>query len=60
MANKLFFKQKISYILISKRRKRVNEVKIQCPCGRIIGDPEEYKIVCLKHEMKEIDIFLPK
>ena len=30
--------------------------KIQCPCGRIINSPEEYKIVYLKHELQEIDI----
>jgi len=33
--------------------------KIQCPCGRIIEDPEEYKVVYLKHELKEIDILCP-
>ena len=32
---------------------------IQCPCGRVIKDPEEYKIVYLKHELKEIDILCP-
>ncbi len=33
--------------------------KIQCPCGRIIEDPEEYKVLYLKHEMREIDILCP-
>jgi len=32
---------------------------IQCPCGRVIEDPEEYKVVYLKHELKEIDILCP-
>lgn len=33
--------------------------KIQCPCGRIIEDPEEYKVLYLKRELKEIDILCP-
>ena len=33
--------------------------KIQCPRGRIIEDPEEYKVLYLKHEMREIDILCP-
>jgi len=33
--------------------------KIQCPCGRVIEDPEEYKVLYLKHELKEIDILCP-
>jgi hypothetical protein len=32
---------------------------IQCPCGRVIEDPEDYKVVYLKHELKEIDILCP-
>jgi hypothetical protein len=32
---------------------------IQCPCGRIIEDPEEYKVLYLKHELQEIDILCP-
>jgi hypothetical protein len=38
----------------------VEEIEnIQCPCGRIIEDPEDYKVVYLKHELKEIDILCP-
>ena len=33
--------------------------KIQCPCGRIIDSPEEYKVLYLKHELREIDILCP-
>ena len=33
--------------------------KIQCPCGRVIETPEEYKALYLKHELKEIDILCP-
>ncbi|MEM3041794.1 MAG: hypothetical protein QXG97_07225 [Nitrososphaerota archaeon] len=33
--------------------------KIQCPCGRVINDPEDYKVLYLKHELKEIDILCP-
>ena len=32
---------------------------IQCPCGRIIENPDEYKILYLKHELREIDILCP-
>ncbi|MEM1582738.1 MAG: hypothetical protein QXK89_09570 [Candidatus Bathyarchaeia archaeon] len=32
---------------------------IQCPCGRIINSPEEYKVLYLKHELREIDILCP-
>lgn len=32
---------------------------IQCPCGRTIEDPVEYKVLYLKHELKEIDILCP-
>ena len=35
------------------------EEYVQCPCGRVIKDPEEYKVVYLKHEMREIDILCP-
>jgi len=33
--------------------------KIQCPCGRIINSPDEYKVLYLKHELQEIDILCP-
>ncbi len=33
--------------------------KVQCPCGRVIEDPEEYKVLYLKHELQEIDILCP-
>jgi hypothetical protein len=33
--------------------------KVQCPCGRIIEDPNEYKILFLKRELQEIDILCP-
>jgi hypothetical protein len=33
--------------------------KVQCPCGRIINDPEEYKVLFLKRELKEVDILCP-
>jgi len=33
--------------------------RIQCPCGRYIEDPDDYKVLYLKHEMKEIDILCP-
>ena len=32
---------------------------VQCPCGRIIKDPTEYKILFLKRELQEIDILCP-
>ncbi len=32
---------------------------IQCPCGRVIENPEEYKVLYLKHELQEIDILCP-
>jgi hypothetical protein len=32
---------------------------IQCPCGRVIEDPEEYKVLFLKRELQEIDILCP-
>jgi len=32
---------------------------IQCPCGRVIENPEEYKMLYLKHELQEIDILCP-
>lgn len=35
------------------------EEKIQCPCGRIIDHPDEYKVLYLKHEMREIDVLCP-
>jgi len=33
--------------------------KIQCPCGRMIENGDEYKVLYLKHELKEIDILCP-
>lgn len=36
-----------------------SEVRVQCPCGRIIEDPHEYKLLLLKLEMREIDILCP-
>ncbi len=33
--------------------------RIQCPCGRIIESPDEYKVLYLKHEMMEIDVLCP-
>lgn len=35
------------------------EGNIQCPCGRVIEDPEEYKVLYLKRELQEIDILCP-
>ena len=32
---------------------------VQCPCGRIIENPEDYKILFLKRELQEIDILCP-
>jgi hypothetical protein len=32
---------------------------VQCPCGRVIENPEEYKIMYLKRELQEIDILCP-
>jgi hypothetical protein len=32
---------------------------IQCPCGREIEKPEDYKILFIKRELKEIDILCP-
>jgi len=32
---------------------------VQCPCGRVIESPDEYKVIYLKHEMREIDILCP-
>jgi hypothetical protein len=32
---------------------------VQCPCGRTIENPEEYKVLYLKHELREIDILCP-
>jgi len=36
-----------------------SEGKVQCPCGRTIEKPEEYKLLFLKMEMHEIDILCP-
>jgi len=33
--------------------------KVQCPCGRVIENPDEYKVLYLKHEMREIDLLCP-
>lgn len=32
---------------------------IQCPCGTVIDNPDNYKVLYLKHEMKEIDVLCP-
>ncbi len=32
---------------------------IQCPCGRVIEDPDEYKVLFLKRELQEIDVLCP-
>jgi len=32
---------------------------IQCPCGRVIKDPSEYKLLYLKKEQNEVDILCP-
>lgn len=37
----------------------VEEEAIQCPCGRIIEDSKEYKVLFLKRELQEIDILCP-
>lgn len=38
----------------------VNEEEaLQCPCGRIISSPYDFKLLFLKMEMKEIDILCP-
>jgi hypothetical protein len=36
-----------------------NEESIQCPCGTIIRDPKQYKIVFIRKEALEIDILCP-
>ena len=33
--------------------------KVQCPCGRVIEKPDEYKILFLKRELQELDILCP-
>jgi len=33
--------------------------KIQCPCGRIIESSDEYKVLYLKRELREIDVLCP-
>lgn len=33
--------------------------KIQCPCGRVIESGDEYKVLYLKHELREIDLLCP-
>jgi len=33
--------------------------KIQCPCGRMIESGDEYKVLYLKHELREIDVLCP-
>lgn len=38
---------------------KVPNLKVQCPCGREINHPSEYKLLLLKLEMKEIDILCP-
>jgi len=33
--------------------------KVQCPCGRIIENAREYKLLYLKKELSEIDVLCP-
>lgn len=33
--------------------------KVQCPCGRIIENATEYKLLYLKKELSEIDVLCP-
>lgn len=33
--------------------------RVQCPCGRVIESPSEYKVLYLKKELHEIDILCP-
>ncbi len=42
-----------------KEMSKEEEVRIQCPCGRYIDSPSEYKLLYLKKEMNEIDILCP-
>jgi len=35
------------------------EEVLQCPCGRVINSPYDFKLLFLKMEMKEIDILCP-
>lgn len=37
----------------------MSEQTLQCPCGRVITNPQEFKLLFLKMEMKEIDILCP-
>jgi len=37
----------------------VAEGKVQCPCGRFVDRSEDYKLLFLKKEMREIDILCP-
>lgn len=32
---------------------------VQCPCGRLIDNPDDYKVLYLKRELQEIDILCP-
>ena len=41
------------------KEKVKEEEIIQCPCGRYISSPAEYKLLYLKKEMNEIDILCP-
>lgn len=43
----------------AKEEIKEEEVRIQCPCGRYIDSPSEYKLLYLKKEMNEIDILCP-
>jgi len=33
--------------------------KVQCPCGRTIEGPSDYRVLYLKKELREIDILCP-
>ncbi|MEM2136510.1 MAG: hypothetical protein QXI93_00975 [Candidatus Methanomethylicia archaeon] len=37
----------------------MDEEVIQCPCGALINDPKQYKLVFLRRESLEIDILCP-
>jgi len=45
--------------VIGLAKSSVQEAKIQCPCGRIIESPGDYKLLFLKKELNEIDILCP-
>ncbi len=44
---------------VIKEKEKEEAEMIQCPCGRVIHSPTEYKLLYLKKEMNEIDILCP-